>query len=328
MAAAILCAPPGAWPEGGPMSGHEKPSSAELRRKLTPEQYRVTQQCGTETPFANAYWDNHAPGIYVDLITGEPLFSSTDKFDSGTGWPSFTKPIAEGAVSFKSGSSPEDERTEVRSGQGGSHLGHVFPDGPGPKGLRYCINSAALRFVPAGRLEAEGYGRYRSLFPADRSETKTADFAAGCFWHVEDAFSRLPGVVSTEVGFEGGTAKDPAYKQVCAGATGHAETLRLEYDPSQISYEQLLTAFWSVHDPTSVDRQGPDYGSQYRSVIFYADEEQKRAALASKARLEASHRYPGRVVTQIVPAGEFFRAEDYHQHYYAKQGGGSCGAKR
>ncbi|MCX5796065.1 MAG: bifunctional methionine sulfoxide reductase B/A protein [Elusimicrobia bacterium] len=310
------------------MPGPKKPSSDELRRRLTPEQYRVTQECGTEPPFANAYWDNHAPGIYVDVTTGEPLFSSTDKFDSGTGWPSFTKPIADAAVSSKSDRSSGLERMEVRSKQSDSHLGHVFPDGPGPKGLRYCINSAALRFIPADRLEAEGYGPYRRLFPAAKPKTKTAMFSGGCFWHVEEAFSQLPGVLSTEVGFAGGTAKDPTYKLVCTGTTGHAETLRLEYDPSRISYDQLLKTFWSIHDPTTLDRQGPDVGDQYRSVIFYADEEQRQAALASKALLEASHRYHGRVVTQIAPAGEFYRAEEYHQHYYAKQGGGSCGVKR
>ena len=135
-------------------------------------------------------------------------------------------------------------------------------------------------------------------------------------------------MLKTETGYSGGTAQDPTYQQVCAGKTGHAETVRVEYDPSRISYEELLTAFWRIHDPTTLDRQGPDVGSQYRSAIFYADEAQKRAALASKAELEESRRYPGRVVTQIVPAGEFTRAEEHHQQYYAKQGGGSCGAKR
>jgi peptide methionine sulfoxide reductase msrA/msrB len=310
------------------MSGKEKPPVEELRRKLTPEQYRVTQQCGTEAPFANPYWDNHEPGIYVDVVSGEPLFSSTDKFDSGTGWPSFTRPIAGGAVTARSDRSLGLERTEVRSRRADSHLGHVFPDGPGPGGLRYCVNSASLRFIPADRLEAEGHGQYRRLFTAAKTGTKTALFAAGCFWHVEEAFSGLPGVLKTEAGYSGGTVKDPTYKLVCAGQTGHAETVRVEYDPSRIRYEDLLTAFWRIHDPTTVDRQGPDVGSQYRSAIFYADEAQKQAALASKAALDASRRYPGRVVTQIVPAGEFYVAEEHHQQYHARKAGGSCGAKR
>jgi methionine-R-sulfoxide reductase len=144
--------------------GSQKTNADELARKLTPLQYRVTQKEGTEPPFQNEYWDNKRPGIYVDVVSGEVLFSSQDKFDSGTGWPSFTQPLEKGNVVEKSDRSLLMERTEVRSREGDSHLGHVFPDGPGPSGLRYCMNSAALRFIPVERLEEEGYGQYLSRF--------------------------------------------------------------------------------------------------------------------------------------------------------------------
>ncbi len=151
-----------------------------------------------------------------------------------------------------------------------------------------------------------------------------ATFAAGCFWGVEDAFRQLKGVTSTTVGYTGGTTANPTYKQVCTGQTGHAEAVEVEFDPAQVSYRELLAAFFQAHDPTQLNRQGPDFGTQYRSAIFYQDPEQESEALAAKAALEKAGIFKRPIVTQIVPAGEFYRAEEYHQKYFEKQGIRAC----
>jgi peptide methionine sulfoxide reductase msrA/msrB len=288
---------------------------AGIVKTLSPEQVRVTQQADTERPFSNPMNKNHEAGIYVSAVGGLPLFRSSAKFDSGTGWPSFFEPIDRDHIIERRDDSLGMGRTEVLDARSGAHLGHVFDDGPRPTGLRYCINAAALKFIPDGTpLPAESRPVARQV----------AYFAGGCFWGVEDVFEQIPGVIDAESGYQGGRTTNPSYEEVSSGSTGHAETVKVTYDPARVSYRDLLKVFFDNHDPTTMNRQGPDHGTQYRSTIFAANPEQEREARGYIASLQQTAAFQGRaVVTQVVTATPFYRAEDYHQDWHAKHGG-SC----
>ncbi len=304
----------------------KKPDSAQLQKSLSSEQYAVTQQCGTEPPFHNAYWDNHKPGIYVDVVSGEPLFSSLDKFDSGTGWPSFTQPLSETNIVEKKDTRLGMERTEVRSKMADSHLGHVFDDGPGAKGLRYCINSASLKFIPVEQMDQAGYGQYLAPFVkaglVKPVTHETAILAGGCFWGMEEIIRKIPGVIKTTVGYSGGTTPNPTYEDVCTGNTGHAETIEVVFDPAKLTYEKLLDYFFRMHDPTTLNRQHNDVGTQYRSAIFYTSEAQKEIAQRVKERWDKSGKFSRPITTEITQATKFYPAEEYHQKYLVKHPNG------
>jgi peptide methionine sulfoxide reductase msrA/msrB len=286
---------------------------------LTPEQFRVTQKNGTERPGTGALLKNKHAGIYVDIVSGEPLFASTDKYESGCGWPSFTKPIDVANVKATRDWSMLIPRTEVRSAQGDSHIGHVFKDGPRDRGgLRYCINSAALRFVARADMAAQGYGAYLDQIEEPPAMTQRAVLAGGCFWGMQDLIRKLPGVVSTRVGYSGGEVPNATYRH----HGNHAEAIEIIFDPARTDFRRLLEFFFQIHDPTTVNRQGNDRGASYRSAIFYTDDVQKAVAEETIADVEASGLWPGKVVTELSPAGDFWEAEPEHQDYLERRPNG------
>ena len=279
----------------------QKTNSTMNYNPLTPEEARVIVDKGTEMPWSGKYVNFKEDGTYTCKRCGAALYKSGDKFDSECGWPSFDDAI-KGAV--KRIPDKDGTRTEIVCANCGAHLGHVFEgEGFTAKDTRYCVNSISLNFVPQqSNTEAK---------------TDTAVFAGGCFWGVEYYMQKQPGVISTTVGYTGGTTKNPTYEEVCSHTTGHKEAVQIVFDPKKTTYETLAKVFFDIHDPTEVNRQGPDIGEQYRSEIFYLNEAQKETAEKLIKILEGKGY---KVTTKLTKATTFWKAEDYHQDYYEKNG--------
>jgi len=277
--------------------------------KLTPEEERVIIDKGTEPPFTGKYYKFNETGVYTCKQCGAPLFRSNDKFNSECGWPSFDDAIPGAVISTPD---PDGMRTEITCAKCGAHLGHIFiGEELTPKDTRYCVNSISMNFISASK---------DSSLQADPPAPKTekAYFAGGCFWGTEYMLEKIPGVLSARVGYMGGHTPNPTYKDVCSDTTGYAETVELTFDPTKTNYETLARLFFEIHDPTEVDRQGPDIGDQYRSEIFYTDNNQK---LIAQKLIDILKLKGYKVATKLEKADKFWLAEAYHQDYYDHTGG-------
>ncbi len=266
-------------------------------KKLSPEEEAVIVNKGTEMPFTGKFVHHKDDGIYICKRCEKALFYSQDKFESSCGWPSFDESIPE-AIRYE----PDRDgiRTEILCKNCHAHLGHIFEgEGFTEKNKRYCVNSISMEFVESSQLE-------------------TAYFASGCFWGTQHHFDLQDGVLYSRVGFMGGHLDRPTYKEVCTGQTGHAEVLEVIFDKSRCNYEILVKLFFETHDFTQINRQGPDVGTQYRSVVFYQDENQKAIAEKYLDILKQKDFIPA---TAVEASTTFWLAEDYHQHYYRKTGG-------
>ena len=271
-----------------------RPAAAIEYNPLTPEEQRVILRDGTERAFSGKYHDHDGVGTYTCKQCDNPLFESSSKFKSGTGWPSFDDALEGGIREV-----PDGFRTEIECAYCGGHIGHVFRgEGFTAKNTRHCANSISLNFV-------------------EDEDMKRAIFAGGCFWGVEHLLEQIPGVLSATSGYVGGRTENPTYREVSYRNTGHAEAVEVVYDASNVSYETIAKVFFEIHDPTQVNRQGPDIGEQYRSAVFYLDDEQRETA---EMLIDILKSKGLKVATEIQPAGQFWTAENYHQDYYKKNG--------
>lgn len=275
----------------------------EWKARLSPEQYYILREKGTEKPFSGAFVFTKDKGTYTCAGCGEALFTDDMKFDSNCGWPSFDKEIAGGKIIQTEDYTHGMKRVEITCAACGGHLGHIFDDGPTETGKRYCVNSGSLSFEP-------------ELEKSIHSTQEIITLGGGCFWCIEAIFEELNGVKSVVSGYSGGSSINPTYKQVSAGNTGHAEVVQIIFDPKVLSLESLLEVFFSLHDPTTLNRQGADIGTQYRSVIFYHNENQKQIANKVIVTLNAEKVFDHPIVTELSAFDKFYTAEDYHQEYY------------
>ena len=270
---------------------------------LSQEERRILKNKGTEAAFSGEYNDFFQAGIFVCRACENPLYQSNTKFNSGCGWPSFDDEII-GAIKRHEDVSGGRVRTEICCAKCDGHLGHVFEgEQITTKNTRHCVNSLSIKFVPHSNLEIVTFG-------------------AGCFWSVEKYFKSVKGVYMVQIGYMGGDTLNPTYNDICRGDTNHAEVLQISFNPEIVAYKDLLKIFWLNHNPTTLNSQGPDMGTQYRSVIFYYSELQRRQAEQSKQ--EAQTNFTAPIVTQIVASSIFYRAEEYHQDYLGKNNLGSC----
>lgn len=282
---------------------------------LTPREADVILRKATEAPWSGEYEKNTAAGTYLCRQCGVALYRSSDKFDSGCGWPAFDDALPDIVRRLPDA---DGRRVEIVCNHCGAHLGHVFEgERLTEKNTRYCVNSLSMSFAPAGsEKEKLGLALYTQVHG-----TSVAVLAGGCFWGVEDAMSKLPGVVDVRSGYTGGHTDRPSYEDVCRGDTGHAEAVLVRFDPAKISYEAIVRRFFEIHDPTQLNRQGPDVGSQYRSAVFWLDENQKQTA---QKLIDELRRLGYDVVTQLEPAGPFYEAEAWHQDFTKRTGRGGC----